>query len=121
MFSKKFLQHFQKPKNRGVLKKPTAIGFEGIDSCGDTVKIFLSVRNNRISSIKFQSFGCASALASASAVTELAKGKGLNEAGKISISDVISFLGGLPDNKLHCAELALRALKKAISNLEENQ
>jgi len=120
LYSKKVLELFQNPKNMGELKNPDAVGTFGNPSCGDVMKIYLNVddKTRKIKDIKFQTMGCAAAIATSSMVTELAKGKTLDQAKKISSKDVAKALGSLPSIKMHCSNLASDALRKAIENWE---
>ncbi|MFW6128821.1 MAG: iron-sulfur cluster assembly scaffold protein [Candidatus Aminicenantaceae bacterium] len=121
-YSKKVLDHFRNPRNVGVLKgKDIAKGTVGNPVCGDLMEFSLKVKNNRIEDIKFKTFGCGSAVATASMITELAKGKTLDEALKITRKDVADSLDGLPPVKMHCSNLAADALKEAIKNYKERQ
>ena len=117
-YNKIVLEHFQNPRNMGEMKNPGAEGKVGNPKCGDVMKIMLRIRGGRIKDIKFQTFGCAAAIASSSMLTELAKGKSLEEAKKITNEDVARALGELPPIKIHCSNLAADALKKAIENWE---
>lgn len=114
MYSKKVLGHFQNPRNQGRIKNPDGVGQVGNPLCGDILKVYIKVKNNKISDIKFETLGCGAAIATSSMITELAKGETLEEAAKISRQDIAEELGGLPANKMHCSNLAAEALKKAI-------
>ena len=114
-YSKKLIDHFTNPRNQGRLDKPSAIGIVGNPVCGDLMKIYLDVKDGVINDIKFETLGCASAIATSSMVTELAKGKTLTEAERITRNDVANALEGLPPIKMHCSNLAADALKKAIT------
>ena len=116
MYSKKVMQHFLHPKNMGKMDKPDAEGKAGNPVCGDVMVIQLRIRKDRIADIKFRTFGCAAAIATSSMITELAKGKTIEAARKISRSDVSESLGGLPPIKEHCSNLAAEALGKAIDD-----
>lgn len=128
LYTKKVLQYFRNPKNMGVIKKPDALAQVGNPVCGDIMKIYLrigtrgtgSTKEEYIKNIKFQTLGCAAAIATSSIVTEMAKGKSLKEALKIDNNKVVEVLGGLPQFKLHCSVLAAQALKKAIQNYQKN-
>lgn len=121
-YSDKVLDHFRNPRNAGTLKgKDISKGTVGNPVCGDLMEFSLKVKNNRIKDIKFKTFGCGSAVATASMVTELAKGKTLDEAIKITRKDVADELDGLPPVKMHCSNLAADALKEAIKNYKEKQ
>ncbi len=117
-YNKRVLDHFKNPRNMGNMKNPDAEASIGNPSCGDVLKIALKVKNGKIKDIKFQTFGCVAAIASSSMMTELAKGKSLDEAKKITNKDVAKALGQLPPIKIHCSNLAADALKKAIKNYE---
>lgn len=117
-YSKEVLKHFSNPHNMGEMKNPDAIGELGNPSCGDVMKIYLKIKENKIKDIKFQTMGCAAAIATSSMITDLAKGKTLEEAKKITNKEVAEHLKGLPPIKMHCSNLAADALKKAIENWE---
>jgi len=121
MYSEKVLDHFQNPKNMGEIKDADGIGKEGNPVCGDLMTIYIKVEDNRIKDIKFKTFGCAAAIATSSMITELAKGKTLDEASKITRSDVANELGGLPSVKMHCSNLASDALQAAIKDYQNKQ
>lgn len=121
-YSEKVLDHFRNPRNVGTLEgDDVAVGRVGNPVCGDLMEFYIKVKNNRITDIKFKTFGCGSAIATASMITELAKGKTLNEALKITRQDVADELDGLPPIKMHCSNLAADALKEAIKNYTEKQ
>ncbi|MBC7188875.1 iron-sulfur cluster assembly scaffold protein [Candidatus Aerophobetes bacterium] len=119
-YSKKVLEYFMHPKNVGEIENPDAVATEGSPACGDMVKLYLKVnpQTKIIEDIKFKSYGCASNIATASIVTELARGKTIDEAKKITWKQAAEELGGLPPVKVHCAVLAVDALKTAIENYE---
>jgi nitrogen fixation NifU-like protein len=118
-YSKEVLEHFSNPRNMGEIKDADAVGELGNPSCGDVMKIYLKVKDNKIKDIKFQTMGCAAAIATSSMITELAKGKTLKEAEKITNKDVAESLKGLPPIKMHCSNLAADALKIAIKNYKK--
>jgi FeS cluster assembly scaffold protein NifU len=121
-YSDKVLDHFRNPRNVGTLEGPdVAVGRIGNPVCGDLMEIYIKVRNNRIEDIKFKTFGCGSAIATASMISELAKGKTLEEALRITRKDVADELDGLPPIKMHCSNLAADALKDAINNYKEKK
>ena len=125
-YSKKVIQHFTKPKNLGEIKNPDAVGSFGNAICGDVMKIYLKISKNKqkediIKDIKFQTMGCAAAISTSSMITELAKGKTIQEAKKISNNDVAKALEGLPPIKMHCSNLAADCLKKAIEDWESKK
>jgi NifU-like protein involved in Fe-S cluster formation len=108
--------HFLHPRNHGAVQDPDGEGRAENPCCGDAMAISLRVgEENEIAAIGFRTFGCAAAIATASATTELAKGRTLDEAEKIEFAEVVELLGGLPDAKMHCAQLAIRTLRAAIS------
>lgn len=114
MYSKKVIQHFQHPKNMGAMKNPDVQAEEGNVVCGDIMKIYLKIDKNKIKDISFETMGCVAAISTSSMVTEMAKGKTLDKAEKISYNDVAKELGQLPPVKMHCADLAVKTLRKAI-------
>ena len=119
-YSKKVLQYFMNPKNQGRMKNPDGVGIVGNPACGDIMTVYIKVKKKKnieiISDIKFETLGCAAAIATSSMVTEMAKGKDLNAAAKITRQNVADSLEGLPPAKMHCSNLAERALKRAIEN-----
>jgi nitrogen fixation protein NifU and related proteins len=120
-YSKKVMQHFMNPKNMGEIKNPDGVGEIGNPTCGDVLKVYIKVGKNKegkevIKEIKFQTFGCASAIASSSILTEIAKGKTLEKSQEIKMNDIAEELGGLPKIKLHCSAMASQALKRAIED-----
>lgn len=114
MYSKKVLDHFMNPRNVGEIPDADGVGMEGNPVCGDVMKIYIKVDGDRIVDAKFQTFGCGAAIAVSSMITEMVKGKTLDEAMKISKDLVAEALGGLPPQKMHCSNLGADALKKAI-------
>jgi len=116
MYSEKVMEHFRNPRNVGEIPDADGVGTVGNPVCGDMMTVYIKVRNNRIEDIKFKTFGCGAAVATSSMVTELAKGKTLEEAAKITRSDVAEHLGGLPPIKMHCSNLAADALHSAIED-----
>ncbi|MDP3043353.1 MAG: iron-sulfur cluster assembly scaffold protein [bacterium] len=123
-YTKKVIQHFRNPHNQGVIKNADAIGQAGNPVCGDILKIYLKIRRGKdkkggwiIKDVKFETLGCAAAIAVSSALTDRAKGKTLDEALKITKDKIVKDLGGLPPVKIHCSMLAVEALRKAIKNL----
>ena len=120
-YSEKVLEHFRNPRNVGELENPDGVGIEGNPVCGDLMEIHIKVENDRITDIKFKTFGCGSAIATSSMVTELAKGKTLDEALRITRQDVADELDGLPKQKMHCSNLAADALHRAIEDYRKKQ
>jgi nitrogen fixation NifU-like protein len=116
MYSQLVMEHFRNPRNVGEIENPDGVGEVGNPVCGDMMRITIRVRDNRLEDIKFQTLGCGAAIASSSILTEMAKGKTLDEALKISKDDIAKALGGLPPQKLHCSVLAADGLKAAIED-----
>jgi nitrogen fixation NifU-like protein len=116
MYSAKVMEHFQNPRNVGEIKDADGVGEIGNPVCGDIMKLYIKVKDNRILDAKFKTFGCGAAIATSSIVTELVKGKTLEEAEKISRDTVAEALDGLPPIKMHCSNLAADALHKAIED-----
>ena len=127
-YNKKVIEIFRNPKNMGEMKNPDAVGEVGNPNCGDVMKVFLKIGKKKINNketeyiedIKFLTMGCVAAIATSSITTELAKGKSLEQAKKISNKDVAEALGELPKIKMHCSNLAADALRNAIENYESN-
>ncbi len=116
MYTDKVMDHFKNPRNQGVIEDADAIGQEGNPTCGDVMKIYLKIKDNKIKDIKFETLGCAAAIAVSSALTELVKGKTLDEALKITKDSIVNDLGGLPVQKIHCSMLGVDALQAAIKD-----
>jgi len=118
MYNQKVIDYFMNPRNAGSIENPSAVGEVGNPTCGDVMKIYLKINDATriIEDIKFETFGCAAAIATSSMVTELAKGKTLEEALKITNKDVAEELGGLPAIKLHCSLLAQEGLQAAAAD-----
>jgi nitrogen fixation NifU-like protein len=116
MYSQIVMDHFKSPRNVGEITDADGIGEVGNPVCGDMMNVYIKVEGDKITDIKFKTFGCGAAIAVSSMITELAKGKTLDEAMKITNSDVAAALGGLPQNKLHCSNLGADALHSAIKN-----
>jgi nitrogen fixation NifU-like protein len=119
MYSDKVKDHFMNPRNMGEMEKPDGIGVVGNPVCGDVMKIFIRVEDGRITDIRFQTFGCAAAIATSSMITELAKNKTVEEALEITRDDVANELDGLPKVKMHCSNLAADGLHAAIEDWEK--
>ncbi len=120
-YTKKTLDHFLKPKNIGKMAKPDGYAQIGNMTCGDQLDFFIKVKDGKIKDVKFLSFGCASNIATASIMTEKVKGMTVEEAKKYPWKKIVSDLGGLPDQKVHCSVMAVDGLKKAIKDYELNQ
>lgn len=116
LYTKKVMEHFRNPKNVGKIEDADGIGLVGNPICGDTMEVTIKVNNGKVMDIKFRTFGCASAIATSSMMTVLAKGKSLEEALKITRDDIAEALEGLPPHKLHCSNLASDALHLAIED-----
>lgn len=121
LYSEKVIEHFRNPRNMGEMKDADGVGTVGNPICGDLMTIYIKVKDNRISDIKFQTFGCAAAIATSSMITELAKGKTIHEASKITREEIAYELHGLPPIKMHCSNLAADALHEAIKNYKSKK
>jgi len=121
MYSKKILNRFQNPKFSGEIKNADAVGEVGNVKCGDIMRVYLKIENNKIKDIKFKTYGCVAAIASTDYLCEIVKGKTLEQAQKITSKDVIKKMGNVPAVKLHCSILAQDALKKAIEKYQKKK
>jgi len=121
VYSKKVMDHFQNPRNVGVIENPDGFGKVGNPVCGDLMEMYIKVENDIITDIKFKTFGCGSAIATSSMVTELAIGKTIDEALEITRNDVADELDGLPPQKMHCSNLAADALHAAIEDYKKRK
>lgn len=121
MYNEKVVDHFNNPRNVGELPDADAVGETGSFKCGDTMTLYLKVKEGRIEDVSFQTYGCGAAIASSSMLTEMVKGKTLDEAMEISNQDVADQLGGLPPLKLHCSNLAADALQNAIADYRNRE
>lgn len=121
MYNKVVMDHFKNPRNVGEIEDADGIGEVGNPLCGDMMSIYLKVKDDRIEDIKFKTFGCGSAIAVSSMMTEMAKGKTLEEAKQLSNKDVAEALEGLPKNKMHCSNLGADALHMAIQDYEDRR
>lgn len=118
-YTSKTKENFLHPKNMGEIENADGTGEVGSPACGDIMRIDLEIKNNKIIDIKFKTFGCAAAIASTSALTQITKGKTLPQAKKLTMKDVEKELGELPQIKKHCASMSVQALKKAIEDYEK--
>jgi nitrogen fixation NifU-like protein len=116
MYSEKVMEHFRNPRNVGEIEDADGVGEVGNPVCGDMMTFYVTVKDGKLADVKFKTFGCGAAIAVSSMVSEMAIGKTIEEAMKISNADVAKELGGLPPNKLHCSNLGADALHKAIEN-----
>jgi nitrogen fixation NifU-like protein len=121
MYTEKVMEHFRNPRNMGEIPDADGVGTVGNPVCGDLMTIYIKVKDNHLQDIKFKTFGCGSAIATSSMITELAKGKTLEEGMKITRADVADSLGGLPPVKMHCSNLAADALHAAIEDYYKRQ
>jgi len=120
-YSDKVMDHFMNPRNVGEIEDADGIGEEGNPVCGDMMTFYIKVKDNRLADVKFKTFGCGAAIAVSSIVSEMAMGKTLEEARKITPATVAKELGGLPKNKYHCSNLGAQALNRAIDDYMKKQ
>ncbi len=120
-YTKEVMKHFTNPIFMGEMKNPDAVGQLGNMKCGDVMKIYLKIKDNKIKDIQFQTFGCVAAIASSDILCQIAKGKTLEEAKEIKDKDIVKKLGSLPSIKEHCSVLGAGALKNAINNYEKKK
>ena len=116
LYTDTVMDHFMHPRNVGEIKNPSGVGEVGNAKCGDIMKMYLDIENDVIKDVKFETFGCGSAIASSSMATEMIKGKSIDEALKLSNAAVVEALEGLPPQKIHCSVLAEEAVKSAIED-----
>ncbi len=121
VYSEKVMDHFMRPRNVGEIENPDGVGEVGNPVCGDMMTFYIKVKDNRIDDVKFKTFGCGAAIAVSSMVSEMAKGKTLEEARKITPQAVADELEGLPKQKFHCSNLGAQALNKAIDDYLSKQ
>jgi nitrogen fixation NifU-like protein len=121
IYSDKVMDHFMHPRNVGEIENPDGVGEEGNPVCGDMMTFHIKVKDNRLEDVKFKTFGCGAAIAVSSMVSEMAMGKTLEEALKITPAAVAAELEGLPKNKFHCSNLGAQALHKAIEDYRSKQ
>lgn len=120
-YTNKVIEHFMSPRNVGSMPDADGEGSFGDPGCGDSLTIYIKVKDNKISDIRFLVFGCVAAVATSSMTTELVKGKTLEEALKLTNQDIMDALDGLPENKLHCSVLGAGALKKLLKTIIKNK
>ena len=116
LYTETVMDHFTHPRNVGEIENPDGVGQVGNAKCGDIMKMYLKIRDNVIQDVKFETFGCGSAIASSSMATEMIKGKTIDEALAVTNRQVVDALGGLPAHKLHCSVLAEESIKSAIKD-----
>ncbi|MBR4915210.1 MAG: Fe-S cluster assembly scaffold protein NifU [Clostridiales bacterium] len=121
LYSEKVMDHFRNPRNVGVLEDANGIGEVGNAKCGDIMKMYLKIEDDIVKDVKFETFGCGSAIASSSMATELIKGKPVSEARQLTNQAVAEALDGLPDYKMHCSVLAQEAIESALKDYESRQ
>lgn len=120
-YSKKAIEHFLNPNNMGVIEDANGVGEVGNPQCGDLMTIYIKVENNVIQDMKFKTLGCAAAIATSDMICEVAKGKKVEEALRITHQDLVDELGELPATKVHCAGLAQEGLKAAVKDYEKKE
>ncbi len=118
-YSEKVMDHFMNPRNMGEIKDADAVGTVGNPACGDVMRLYLKVKDDKVLDAKFKTFGCGAAIATSSMATEMIKGKTVDESLKITNNAVAEALDGLPPNKMHCSVLAQEAIEAAINNYKE--
>ena len=121
LYSEKVMAHFRNPRNVGIIEDANAVGEVGNAKCGDIMKMYMKIEDDIVKDVKFETFGCGSAIASSSMATELIKGQPLSEVKKLTNEAVAEALDGLPGYKMHCSVLAEEAIKSALDNYYENQ
>ena len=121
LYSEKVMDHFRNPRNVGVLEDANGVGEVGNAKCGDIMKMYLKIEDDIVKDVKFETFGCGSAIASSSMATELIKGKPVDEARQLTNKAVAEALDGLPDYKMHCSVLAQEAIEAALKDYESRQ
>ncbi|MBO4559121.1 MAG: Fe-S cluster assembly scaffold protein NifU [Lachnospiraceae bacterium] len=121
LYSEKVMDHFRNPRNVGVIEDADGVGEVGNAKCGDIMKMYLKIEDDIIKDVKFETFGCGSAIASSSMATEMIKGQPVSEAMKLTNKAVAEALDGLPDYKMHCSVLAEEAIKNALEDYEKRK
>jgi len=120
-YSEKVMDHFMNPRNMGDIKDADAVGTVGNPACGDVMRLYIKVEDNKIAEAKFKTFGCGAAIATSSMATEMIKDRTIEEASKVTNEAVAEALDGLPPNKMHCSVLAQEAIEAAIKNYREKK
>jgi len=120
-YSEIVMDHFANPRNMGDMDEPSAVGNVGNPACGDMMRLYLKIEDGKVVDAKFKTFGCGAAIASSSMLTEMIKGKTLEEAMKLTNQEVVDALGGLPPVKIHCSVMAEEALKAAMEDFEKKE
>lgn len=121
MYNDKVIEIFKNPKNVGEMKDANAVGTVGNPACGDIMKLYLKIKDNKIEDASFETFGCAAAIVSSSVATEMIKGKTVDEALKLENQEILDYVGGLPAHKIHCSILAKEAIEEAIKYYRKNE
>ena len=121
VYNENIMEHFMSPRNVGEIENPDGVGEVGNPVCGDMMAFYIKVKDNRLEDVKFKTFGCGAAIAVSSMASEMARGKTLEEALKITPQSVADELGGLPKSKFHCSNLGAQALTKAIQDYMSKQ
>lgn len=121
LYSEKVMEHFRNPRNVGVIENADGVGEVGNARCGDIMKIYLKIENNIVTDVKFETFGCGSAIASSSMATEMIRGRSIEEALGLTNQAVTEALGGLPPHKVHCSVLAEEAVRAAVKDYYDRQ
>ena len=121
MYNETVMEHFQNPRNTGEMNDPDGVGEVGNPACGDVMRLFIKVENDRLTDIKCQTFGCAAAIACASAASEMMMGQSLDDAATLTRDQVAEYLNGLPEQKMACSNLAPDAIRAAIENYRAGQ
>lgn len=116
MYNETVMDHFQNPRHTGEIENPDGVGSVGNPSCGDVMKLYIRVTDGKLADVKYKTFGCAAAIATSSAASELVIGKTLDEAEKLSKEDIVEVLKGLPEEKIACSTLAPDAIRAAIAD-----
>lgn len=121
LYSEQVMDHFRNPRNVGSMEDADGIGEVGNAKCGDIMKMYLKIDDDRITDVSFETFGCGSAIASSSVATELIKGKSVSEALALTNEEVVEALGGLPAHKIHCSVLAKEAIEAAVKDYQDRK